>query len=137
MDGYKMGIRVLQNAVCRPILTVMVHGDLPFQLLAAQAVDAVVAGSGEPTIANLEGDLRMSVIAAVELLLIDLGKPVSPTERTDIASMMLRHFSATGLLSPRDVMRFATRHSEKLAGALRDQPHLIAAETDLSQLLDC
>jgi len=115
----------------------MAHGDLPFQLLATQAVDAVVAGSDGPTIANLEGDLRMSVIAAVELLLIDLGKPLSPAQRTAVASMMLRHFSETGLHSPRDVMRFATRNSEKLASALREQPHLIAAETDLSRLVDC
>jgi hypothetical protein len=115
----------------------MEQGDLPFQLLAAQAVDAVVAGSDEPTLAILEGDLRMSVIAAVELLLIDLGKPLSPAQRTALASMMLRHFSVTGLRSPRDVTRFAKRNSEKLAAALREQPHLIAVETDLSQVLEC
>lgn len=113
----------------------MAHGDLPFQLLAAQAVDAVAAGSDDLFVMSLDGDLRSAVIAAVELLLIDLDKQVLPSQRTAIASMMLRHFSASGLGSPQDIMRFAVKNSEMLAGMLRTRPDLIAAETDLSQLL--
>lgn len=115
----------------------MTDEGLPFQLLAAQAVDAIVATTDNPSFAALanDGDLRSSTIAAIELLLIDLEKPVSPMGRIALANMVLRHLSTTGLLSPRDVLRFATKNSEKLAGILREEPHLIAVETDLSELL--
>lgn len=111
--------------------------DLPFQILATQAVDAVVATTDNPSFAVLamESDLRSSTIAAIELLLIDVEKPLSADARKAIASMVLRHLSTSGLLSPRDVMRFSVRNSAKVAETLRTQPHLITDETDLSHLL--
>ncbi|MBX9861172.1 MAG: hypothetical protein K2Y42_00340 [Hyphomicrobium sp.] len=110
---------------------------MPFQILTTQALDAVVATTDNPSFAALatESDLRSSTIAAIELLLIDVDKPLSADARKAVASMVLRHLSTSGLLSPRDVMRFAVRNSAKLAERLRTQPHLIAAETDLSHLL--
>lgn len=127
----------MRDWVGRPILSTMTDEGLPFQLLATQAVDAVVATSTEPSLFALasEGDLRSSVIAAVELLLLDLDKPLCPQARMAVASMVMRHLSTTGLFSPRDVTKFAVRYSATLATALREKPHLMVAETDLTQLL--
>lgn len=121
----------------RSILSAMTEEGLAFQLLATEAVDAVVATTDNPLLGVLaeEGDLRSSVIATVELLLIDLEKPICPIGRVAIASMVLRHFSTSGLLSPRDVVRFATRNSLSLAAILKREPNLIAADTDLATLL--
>lgn len=115
----------------------MTDEGMPFQLLTTRAVDAVVATSTEPSLSALasEGDLRSSVIAAVELLLLDLGKPLCPQGRMAVASIVMRHLSTTGLLSPRDVTKFAVRNSATLAYALREQLDLISPETDLTHLL--
>lgn len=127
----------LKYVSSRSILTAMTDEGLPFQLLATQAVDAVVATTDNLLLGVLaqEGDLRSSVVAAVELLLIDLDKPICPMGRVAIATMVLRHLSTSGLLSPRDVVRFATRNSSNLAAILKRQPDLIAADTDLAKLL--
>lgn len=128
----------MHDWVDHPILKKMTDEALPFQLLATRAVDAVIATANNASLAALaiEGDLRSSTIAVVELLLIDLDTPVGADARQAIASMVLRHLSTTGLLSPRDVLRFATKHSAKLADTLRSRPELIVAETELADILD-
>lgn len=128
----------LHDWVDGPILKKMTDEALPFQLLATQAVDAVIATTSSATFAAFakEGDLRSSTIAAFELLLIDLDKPLCRTARAALAAMLLRHLSTTGLLSPRDILKFATTHSAKLAETFRARPELISSDAELADIIN-